>query len=164
MYISLRGHSMKVFKKAIFLISLLILTSLTLISCSTDKGNKEVVESEGLKFFKESFKDSEIKKFKTGDLNDDGIEDTVVVFTHKEDGKSHTEFTVILGQENGFKLLEHFKAPRDNQNIEIKDTDNKKPMEFVISGSKNGELGLGIYRVQGNKVVDLFGSENMDAC
>ncbi|MEG2338324.1 MAG: Cys-Cys-COOH (seleno)protein SaoC [Clostridium sp.] len=151
------------YMKLILGISMLVI-SLTLTSCSPKSSEQPKKESMGLSFFKESYSDAKIIKHSDGDINSDGKDDTVVIFSHEHEGKKEIAFTVILSGEGGFKKLDHYRAPLDNQNIDIKDTDGDKLNEFVISGSKNGELGIGIYKIEKDKVIDLFGSGSMDAC
>ena len=42
-------------------------------------------------------------------------------------------------------------------------SDDKDEIELVLSGSKNGNVGYAIYRLENKKLVDLFG-EGMNAC
>lgn len=151
-------------KKLISLGLGMIVISLTITSCTVKTSNDVIKESNGLKHFKEKHSDAKVMKHKDCDLNGDGLEDTIIIFNHTKNSKKEVAFTVELGVKDGYEDLGHFKAPLDNQSIEIKDTDGKPPTEFVISGSKNGEVGLGIYRVENNKLIDIFGTGSMDAC
>ncbi len=36
-------------------------------------------------------------------------------------------------------------------------------MEVIVSGSKNGNVGYAIYRLEGNEMIDLFG-QDMESC
>ncbi|MDO7204722.1 Cys-Cys-COOH (seleno)protein SaoC [Paraclostridium bifermentans] len=69
---------------------------------------------------------------------------------------------VISDNENVY-MTEPIRAPIDDILIEFKDIDDKNEMELILSGSKNGNVGYAIYRLENKKLVDLFG-EGMNAC
>ncbi|EPZ60013.1 hypothetical protein H477_0846 [[Clostridium] sordellii ATCC 9714] len=54
-------------------------------------------------------------------------------------------------------------APQEDVVIEFKNIDNKGQMELILSGSKNGNVGYAIYRLEKDKLIDLFG-EGMNSC
>jgi hypothetical protein len=60
-------------------------------------------------------------------------------------------------------LTKPILAPKEDAVITFRDIDKKDEMEVMISGSKNGNLGYAIYRLQDDKFIDLFG-EDMEAC
>jgi len=60
-------------------------------------------------------------------------------------------------------MTDPITAPVEDQAITFKDIDSKGVMEIMISGSKNKKFGYAIYRLEGNKLEDLFG-ENMESC
>lgn len=41
--------------------------------------------------------------------------------------------------------------------------DREPPLEFVLTGEKDGEVGYAIYRIIDGELINLFG-ENMEDC
>lgn len=113
-----------------------------------------------LKHFKEEYPDNEVLKCGYEDVNDDGRKDLVVIF-YKE--KRSNGMVVVLDTEEGYKITEEVPAPIDNQSIEFKNIDDEGPIEFIVSGSKDGRYGYAIFRIEGLEVHDIFG-EGMDDC
>lgn len=109
--------------------------------------------------FTEEFLEREVILCESGDFTNDGIEDLIVIYKEKK----HTEMLVAVGGENKIMYTNTVKAPVENQSIELRDIDSKDEMEFVVSGSKAGNVGYGIFRVENMILKDLFG-EGMDAC
>ncbi|MEG0370718.1 MAG: Cys-Cys-COOH (seleno)protein SaoC [Clostridium sp.] len=141
---------------------------LFIVGCSNEGESKKeaisVKNTSMLQYFKDKNPKVDVISVKEGDLNSDSFEDMIVMFKHNKDGKEEVAFTVVIKKENGYETLKHYRAPIENQKIEVKNIDNKPPVEFSISGSKNGEVGLSIYRLEGNKIIDIFGLDSMDAC
>lgn len=114
-----------------------------------------------LKYFKEEYPENEVLKCGYEDVDDDGRKDLVVIF-YKE--RRSNGMIVILDKEEGYKLTDEVPAPIDNQSIEFKNIDDEGPIEFIVSGSKDGRYGYAIFRVEGEKVQDLFGEGMEDCC
>ena len=118
------------------------------------------VSKELLSFFEENIEFEEIITYAQEDINGDSREDLVVVY--KKDNKVN-QMVVIINDNNNIYSTEPKLAPKENVVIEFRDIDDKPPMEVVISGSKNGNVGYAIYRLENEELIDLFG-EGMDAC
>ncbi|MCS5422552.1 MULTISPECIES: Cys-Cys-COOH (seleno)protein SaoC [Psychrilyobacter] len=110
-----------------------------------------------LKIFQSEYSNKVIL-MKEGDITNDGIEDLIVIY---DISKSEKGMVVVLGGEN--KLTNSVKAPIERQSIRFKNIDEKNEMEFVVSGYRGSKLGYGIYRIENNRIIDLFG-EGMDQC
>ena len=93
-----------------------------------------------------------------GDITDDGIDDLIIIY---EVSKSEKRMIVVLGGSG--RLTNSVKAPVERQSIQLKNIDEKAQMEFIVSGYKGSNLGYAIYRVENNRIIDLFG-EGMDQC
>ncbi|MGL5506428.1 MAG: Cys-Cys-COOH (seleno)protein SaoC [Paraclostridium sp.] len=117
------------------------------------------VKEESLNFFKDNVIYENIITYAQEDINDDGKEDLVVVYTR--DNKNETVSVVSSGE--SFYITEAIVAPREDVSITFKDIDEKDEIEVMISGAKNGNIGYAIYRIENKKMIDLFG-EGMDAC
>lgn len=147
-------------------VAFILITSICVLSAcgkSHNKGDKKIQVSNNklLEFFGNEIPDADILLAKEEDLNGDGLKDIVVIYTHD----NNNEMVVAINNENGdFKLSNSHKAPIENQSIQFKNIDDKDPIEFIISGSKNGAVGYGIYRLENDKVIDLFGEDMNDCC
>ena len=152
------------------MIFIVFLVSITVFTSCKDN-SYEIKESETknsylLDFFNENNKNCKVITTNEEDINGDGKKDMVVIFEHNDNTHGHigeVEFTVVINDDKP-KLLKHFKAPIENQKIEFKDIDKKEPIEFIISGSKNSNIGYSIYRVENNEILDIFGGDSMEAC
>ena len=98
-----------------------------------------------LQAFYDKFPGKEVVKCKLGDVSGNGKDDLII-----NSGKE-----IYFSEES--------KAPYENQKIEIKDIDNSPPNEFVVSGSKRGQYGYGVFRIEGKHLHNLF-SEGMGIC
>lgn len=110
-----------------------------------------------LKVFQSKYS-NKIILIKEGDITNDGIEDLIVIYNIS---KSEKRMVIVMGGSN--TLTNSVKAPIERQNIKFKNIDEKDEMEFIVSGYKGSNLGYAIYRIENNKIVDLFG-EGMDQC
>lgn len=118
-------------------------------------------DNELLLYFEEQFPDNEVITCGYEDLNDDGRKDLLVIY--KEEKKKNG-MLIVLDTEEGYKLSDHTHAPIENQKIEFKDIDKTGPMEFIVSGSKDGKFGYAIFRlVDEFELRNLFG-EGMEEC
>ena len=127
--------------------------------------NKEVVDlpnvdEELLLFFQGNVDFEKIINYSQGDINEDNREDLVVVYK-KDNNNNH--MVVVINDKNNMYVTTPKPAPKEDVKIEFKNIDNKDNMEVIISGSKNGNVGYGVYRFENNELIDLFG-EGMEAC
>lgn len=95
------------------------------------------------------------------DLTDDGSEDLLVIWRDTEEDFNY--MAAVTEKDGRYGLSEKEKAPYENLTIEFKDIDEKDVMEFIVSGSRLGNYGFGIYRVEDGAVVNIFG-ESLDEC
>lgn len=132
----------------------------------------------GFCYFKQQQPQAAVICWGQGDLNQDGVKETVIIYGLPRDGTQpaaavRNEAEVLLGSERWMtvvqeisgtnRLSEAVRAPVSNQIIEFKDIDQKPPVELIISGSKGSNTGYAVYRLIQGKMVDLFG-EGMDKC
>ncbi|GLI55065.1 hypothetical protein PM10SUCC1_05800 [Propionigenium maris DSM 9537] len=110
-----------------------------------------------LKIFQDEYSNRVILT-KEGDITDDGIGDLIIIY---EVSKSEKRMVVVLGGSE--RLTSSVKAPVERQSIKLKNIDEKAQMEFIVSGYKGSKLGYAIYRIEDNRIIDLFG-EGMDEC
>ena len=113
-----------------------------------------------LQAFYDKFPEKEVVKCKLGDVSGNGKDDLIIIF-RKTKELNHLVVAINSGKEIYFS--EESKAPYENQKIEIKDIDNSPPNEFVVSGSKRGQYGYGVFRIEGKHLHNLF-SEGMGIC
>ncbi len=96
------------------------------------------------------------------DLNADDAVDMVIVYNPQGDEKNY--MTVLLRDREKYLRSQETLAPRENIDIQFKNIDEKNPTEFIVSGSKDGNYGYAIYRLENNSEIrDLF-CEDMDSC
>lgn len=94
------------------------------------------------------------------DLNDDGREDLIVIYRVSKDKNM---MRVVLDAGGDCVFTNEVPAPYSNQAIQLRNFDNKPPMEFIVQGTKGAKIGYAIFRVEGDRLIDLFG-EGMDDC
>lgn len=150
--------------KKLGLIAIIVIFIIGGIIYSQDK-NKEIeglpsVDKSSLSYFEKNAKFEEIISYGEEDINEDKRKDLVVVY--KKDNKSN-EMVVIINEKDNIYMTAPTPAPKEDVVIEFRNIDDKNPMEIVISGSKNGNVGYGIYRLENKKLLNLFG-EKMEAC
>ena len=112
--------------------------------------------------FKNQF--SEKKPVKAGyeDVNNDTIPDLLVVY--RDDVEDKNFMAVILDFDGEYHITEPVPAPYENVEIQYKNIDDVDEMEFIVSGSRDGNYGYAIFRVTEDlEIRDLF-SEDMDDC
>lgn len=95
------------------------------------------------------------------DLDNDSLLDTVLIYRKAED---ECMLCAILNTHDGFVISQSTRAPLENQIIRSKDIDSKPPVEVMVSGSKNGKFGYGIFRLDNNQLIDLFAEGMNDCC
>ncbi|MGO0984619.1 Cys-Cys-COOH (seleno)protein SaoC [Clostridioides difficile] len=149
--------------KRVVIISCVVIALIVLSRVVDDnlKQNDSIpnVNQETLKYFKQNYKE-DIITCAEEDLNNDGKKDLVIIY---KKGNNSNEMVVVVSDKGGHYITKPIPAPIENQTITFKNIDEKPPVEVIVSGSKNGNVGYAIYRVEGKKLVDLFG-EDMDKC
>lgn len=115
-----------------------------------------------LLYFMETHPDNQVILCGYEDLNHDGRKDLLVIYKeeHRKNG-----MLIVLDNEDGIKLTDHIHAPVENQEIKFKDIDKTGPIEFIVSGSKDGNYGYAIFRLVDDwELKDLFGDGMEDCC
>lgn len=117
------------------------------------------VSKESLNFFEDNVVYEDIITYAEEDINNDDKKDLVVIY---KQGTKHKTVAVV-SDKKGLYITEPKVAPKEDVSITFRDIDEKDEIEVMISGSKNGNIGYAIYRIENEKLIDLFG-EGMDAC
>lgn len=145
-----------------------IVLVLILIGAFIYKNNKSDVEKsqydgndKRIEMFLKKYKKAEILKTAEENLTVDENKDLIIVFNDSEDANY---MVTVVNDGKKMYMTPKTKAPRENIEIKFKDIDNKKPIEAIISGSKNGKTGYAIYRIENKKMIDLFGEGMRDCC
>ena len=113
--------------------------------------------------YRKEFEDQTILRAAEEDVNDDGKKDLVLIYHSPDDERNYTVVLLHKGEKDYF-LSNATPAPRENIEIQFKNIDDKEQTEFIISGSKDGNYGYAIYRLEQDlDIRDLF-SEDMDSC
>lgn len=153
-------------KKKIYFLTVVIF-ALGLLGFSYDK-SKEINEKLGvdldnklLEYFKSQYPENEVIKCGYEDLNNNGRKDLVVIFRKT---KSRNAMIVVVDNGSKYEITGEVPAPLENQRIEFKNIDDIEPIEFIVSGSKNGRFGYAIFRLEGLKINNLFGEGMEDCC
>ncbi len=102
-----------------------------------------------------------IIKCALADLNSDGRDDLIVMYRVSKDKNM---MRVILDGNGGCVSTNEVPAPYSNQAIRFRDIDNKPPMEFIVQGARGAKIGYAIFRVEGDRLIDLFGEGMEDCC
>lgn len=97
------------------------------------------------------------------DVNADNLPDLLLIHTSREEKGKMTLVVLLQQPGNGWKATNALPAPVENQQITLRDIDEKPPLEFVVMGSKGIRSGFAIYRIVNGELVDLFG-DGMDDC
>lgn len=152
-------------RKKLIVIGIIIVFFIGNIIYSKEKSKEQVAElpnvnEELLLFFKSNVEFEDIITYSQGDINEDNRDDLVVIY--KKDNSSNN-MVVVINDKNNIYTTTPKPAPKENAKIEFKNIDNKGYMEVIISGSKNGNAGYGVYRLENNELIDLFG-EGMESC
>ncbi len=150
-------------------VKILIVVILIVIGAFIYKNNnkKEVINSgydnsdKRIEMFKSKYKKAKILKTAEENLTTDDNKDLVIVFNDSEEANY---MVTVVDDGNNIYITPKTRAPRENIEIKFKDIDNKKPMEAIVSGSKNGNTGYAIYRIENKKMIDLFGEGMRDCC
>lgn len=147
------------------IITICIAISLILISNIVEdrlgeKADLPKVSKKALNYFEENCKYEDIITYAEEDVNNDNKKDLVAIY--KKD-KKFNEMVVVVTKGNDYYTTIPVPAPKEEQVITFKNIDNKDEIEVMVCGSKNGNIGYAIYRVEGEKFIDLFG-EGMASC
>jgi hypothetical protein len=103
----------------------------------------------------------EVIRCAMADLNNDGREDLIVMYRA---GKDKNMMRVVLDMSGVCLSTNEVPAPYSNQTIRFRNIDNKPPMEFIVQGARGAKLGYAIFRVEGDRLIDLFGEGMEDCC
>jgi hypothetical protein len=113
-----------------------------------------------LYFFQKALPVVEVICTAYADLDDDGRQDLIVIYSIAPE---INRMCVVLNLAGGPQLTNEHPAPVSNQVIQLRDIDEKPPMEFIVFGSKGLNTGFAIYRYEQGNLDDLFG-EGMRGC
>ena len=92
------------------------------------------------------------------DVTNDSVEDLIIIYKDAE-----KIFMRVLINGESIVYTDEVPAPAENQSIELRNIDDKDELEFIIRGSKRGNVGYAIYRIIDNQDIDLLG-DGMDEC
>ncbi len=154
-------------KNIIKIIIIVAILAIGYMSFSYQQKNKVIADigidanNKLLKHFQEKYPDNKVLKCGYEDINEDGRKDLVVIF-YKE--VRSNGMVVVLDTEEGYKITDEVPAPIENQSIEFKNIDEEGPMEFIVSGSKDGRYGYAIFRLVDLEIHDIFGEGMEDCC
>lgn len=145
----------------------IVIFSLGLFSFYLDKNNSIKglgiePDNELLLYFQKTHPENKVITCGYEDLNGDGRKDLLVIYNvaHRKN-----EMVVVLDNVEGYEISDPSPAPINNQDIEFKDIDKTPPIEFIVSGSKDGNYGYAIFRLINNiEIRDLFGDGMEDCC
>lgn len=135
--------------------------------CGEESGREQEAAKDGiclqhrlLRCFESGNPGRTVIKCLPADLNGDGREDLIVIYRASKDKNM---MRVVLDAGEDCVFTNEVPAPYSNQAIQLRDFDNKPPMEFIVQGTKGAKIGYAIFRVEGDRLIDLFG-EGMDDC
>lgn len=114
------------------------------------------------KAFIEKFPDKKVIKTAKKDINNDKKEDLTVIYRDEKEDKSY--MVIVISKKNGVIFSDKLLAPYENHRIEFKDIDNKPPLEFIVSGSRRGRYGYGIFRLGDKDHIHNIFAEGMNLC
>lgn len=150
-------------KKILILLGVVVVfIGIGIYSAEKNKQSKDLpqVNESYLDYFKKNAKYENIITYTQKDINNDKVEDLLVVYKKND---KYNEMVGIISDESQMYMTKPILAPKEDVTIEFKNIDNKDEMELILSGSKNGNVGYAIYRLEGDKFTDLFG-EGMNSC
>jgi len=114
-----------------------------------------------LQYFIESHPANEVILCGYEDVNNDEMKDLIVIYNIS---KNKNGMLVVISNDDKYICSNEVFAPAENQAIKFKNIDDKEEMEFIISGSKNGQVGYGIFRLENVEIINLFGEGMEDCC
>jgi hypothetical protein len=117
-----------------------------------------------MQWFAETFINREPFLGFTGILSDDGMEDLIIMF--HEDGRTDICWmTVAMARQGGgWDSIDPVRAPVENQKLRVFDMDGEPPLEYIVTGEKNGQVGYAIFRIIDGKLTNLFAEDMADCC
>ena len=118
----------------------------------------------GLLYYEEQVPGREIILACEDDLTDDGQADLVVIYHNPEEGRKNWMVALINQGDGIYTITEPTPAPIENQTIRFFEMDKEPPLEFVLTGEKDGEIGYAIYRMIDGALINLFGEGMEDCC
>ena len=154
---------------AIGLFALLLVTVMSACggNASTTTGSGQPTASSGLPgspaaiaFWQKQFPADTYILSVSGDVNADNRPDTIIIY-QVPDGSC--QLLAVLGLSSGYSLSGTIQAPMENQKVSFLDFDSKPPTEILVSGENGDAVGLGIFRLENNEFVNVFG-EDYNAC
>jgi hypothetical protein len=95
------------------------------------------------------------------DLNGDDTADLLIIY--RQDNNKCVMVS-ILSFKAGFQITAPVDAPVEDQVISIFEMDGKPPREFSVSGRKGINAGSAVFRLEDDKIVQLFSSGYGDCC
>lgn len=150
-------------KKLLIIVGVVIvLVGIGVYSAEKKKEIKDLpkVNEKYLDYFKKNAKYEKIITYTEEDINNDNEKDLLVVY---KKNNRYNEMVGIISDSDKVYMTKPILAPQEDVVIEFKNIDNKGQMELILSGSKNGNVGYAIYRLEKDKLIDLFG-EGMNSC
>lgn len=150
-------------KKLLIIVGVVIvLVGIGVYSAEKKKEIKDLpkVNKKYLDYFKKNAKYENIITYTEEDINNDNEKDLLVVY---KKNNRYNEMVGIISDGDKVYMTKPILAPQEDVVIEFKNIDNKGQMELILSGSKNGNVGYAIYRLEKDKLIDLFG-EGMNSC
>lgn len=150
-------------KKLLIIVGVVIvLVGIGVYSAEKKKEIKDLpkVNEKYLDYLKKNAKYEKIITYTEEDINNDNEKDLLVVY---KKNNRYNEMVGIISDGDKVYITKPILAPQEDVVIEFKNIDNKGQMELILSGSKNGNVGYAIYRLEKDKLIDLFG-EGMNSC
>ena len=154
---------------AIGFVSLLIIAAVSACggNATVPSGSNQPTPSTGLPgsadavaFWQKQFPDYKFVLSVNGDINNDNRADTIIIYKRPDE---YRELLAVLDRANGYSLSGTIPAPMEKQKVSFLDFDSKPPTEILVSGENGSAVGLGIFRLENNEFVNVFG-EDYNAC
>ena len=117
----------------------------------------------GLAYYESQIPGREILMAFADDLTEDGLDELVILYHNPEEGRKNWMVALIDRGDGTYGITEPTPAPIENQALRFFEMDREPPLEFVLTGEKDGEVGYAIYRIIDGELINLFG-ENMEDC